>query len=325
MTRTSPVLSYNLTHMIHSKFSGTVLMRFTGRSGRSRLTEALQRQALFSGNPTLARTVANLAVLRDLSPGETLTIQGGTDSDIYFVLAGTVSIRVNGREVATRGPGDHVGEMAMADSAALRSASVVALDSCTCAKLTELQFTRLASRQPDLWRRVAVTLAARLRERSKFHLVPRTQPAVFIGSSSEGLEIAQSIYQYLRRYPVVPELWSKGVFQASKTAIEDLVKISTESDFAIIVLTPDDLTRSRGVLKSSPRDNALFELGLFMGALGRERTYFVCPRGIDIKIPTDLLGITRLDYRPRGRPSLSRRLLSTKQHIRQLIIKHGPR
>ena len=39
-------------------------------------------------------------------------------------------------------------------------------------------------------------------------------------------------------------------------------------DFAILVLTADDLVASRDVLSTAPRDNVLFELGLFMGGLG---------------------------------------------------------
>jgi predicted nucleotide-binding protein len=46
-------------------------------------------------------------------------------------------------------------------------------------------------------------------------------------------------------------------------------------DFAILVLTPDDLTQSRGKQQPSPRDNVVFELGLFIGALGRDRVFMV--------------------------------------------------
>ena len=63
------------------------------------------------------------------------------------------------------------------------------------------------------------------------------------------------------------------------------------------------MTWSRaGILTTSgPRDNALFELGLFMGHLGRERTFVVRPQGDTVKIPSDLAGVTSAPYEwPRG-------------------------
>ena len=47
---------------------------------------------------------------------------------------------------------------------------------------------------------------------------------------------------------------------------------------------------------NAPRDNIVFELGLFMGALGRSRTFLVQPRGAGLKVPSDLMGITPLTY-----------------------------
>jgi CRP/FNR family cyclic AMP-dependent transcriptional regulator len=46
----------------------------------------------------------------------------------------------------------------------------------------------------------------------------------------------------------------------------------------------------------APRDNVVFEVGLFMGALTRPRTFMAVPRGVDLKIPTDILGLTPVLY-----------------------------
>jgi hypothetical protein len=67
-------------------------------------------------------------------------------------------------------------------------------------------------------------------------------------------------------------------------------------DFAVLILTPDDLVESKGQTVNSPRDNVLFELGLFMGRLGRARTFAVHNRDIQIKLPTDLAGVTLATY-----------------------------
>jgi Predicted nucleotide-binding protein containing TIR-like domain len=124
---------------------------------------------------------------------------------------------------------------------------------------------------------------------------PMAKPALFIGSSSEGLEFARPVRALLAEDAEVT-LWNEGFFAVGNTFIESLVNALPRFDFATVVLTPDDLITSREVTTLGPRDNALFELGLFMGRLGRERTFVVRPRGRDVKIPTDLAGLTTAVY-----------------------------
>jgi predicted nucleotide-binding protein len=69
-----------------------------------------------------------------------------------------------------------------------------------------------------------------------------------------------------------------------------------EADFAALVFGPDDKVMSRGGEEMAPRDNVIFELGLFMGGLRRERTFVVKEQRTDIKIPTDLMGMTPIPY-----------------------------
>jgi predicted nucleotide-binding protein len=45
-----------------------------------------------------------------------------------------------------------------------------------------------------------------------------------------------------------------------------------------------------------PRDNLIFELGLFTGTLGRAKTFLVKCRDEDIELPSDLLGVTTVEY-----------------------------
>jgi predicted nucleotide-binding protein len=98
------------------------------------------------------------------------------------------------------------------------------------------------------------------------------RPSVFVGSSSEGLNVARNIQALLDRECEV-KLWDQGVFGLSTGTLESLVLALDEFDFAILVLTPDDMILSRGQEHPSARDNVLFELGLFMGGLGRPRTF----------------------------------------------------
>lgn len=122
-----------------------------------------------------------------------------------------------------------------------------------------------------------------------------TKPALFIGSSTEGLTFARPVRALLSDEAEIT-LWNEGLFPLGNTFIESLVNAVPRFDFASIVLTPDDLISSRDLTSMGPRDNALFELGLFMGRLGRERTFVVRPRSGDFKLPSDLAGLTTAFY-----------------------------
>lgn len=117
------------------------------------------------------------------------------------------------------------------------------------------------------------------------------RPRLFIGCSSEGLNIARAIQSSLY-YDAEPIIWSEGVFGLSGGTLDSLLRCVSDFDFAVFALTADDLLEKRGVTGNAPRDNVLFELGLFMGRLGRERTFFVICRDDGVHLPTDLAGVT---------------------------------
>ncbi len=114
-----------------------------------------------------------------------------------------------------------------------------------------------------------------------------TNPKVFIASSSEALDVANSAHTLLQgKLAGVAEVspWPEQ-FQLTKTYIESLEQLLLDSDFAVLVLTPDDLTDSREIKRRSPRDNVIFELGLFFGRLGRERCFLLQRHDRDLKPP----------------------------------------
>jgi hypothetical protein len=121
------------------------------------------------------------------------------------------------------------------------------------------------------------------------------KPSVFIGSSSEGLEFARAARALLSQDAEIT-LWNEGFFSLGSTFIETLINALPRFDFAILVLTPDDLVNSRMVEVFGPRDNVIFELGLFMGRLGRTRTFILHQGTAELKIPTDLSGMTTATY-----------------------------
>jgi predicted nucleotide-binding protein len=124
-------------------------------------------------------------------------------------------------------------------------------------------------------------------------------PKVFVGSSSEGLLIAEAIQLNLD-HVCETTLWSQGVFGLGQGTLEALVRAAATSNFAVLVLTPDDLVTKREKGGQQPRDNVLFELGLFMGKLGRERTFIVHERNRPLDLPTDLAGITTATFARRA-------------------------
>jgi predicted nucleotide-binding protein len=300
--------------------------RFTGNRKRF-CVDALSNQYLIQNNRRVASLIQQTGEVREYAVGEFLIKQECDSCDVFFILDGRVSIIVHGREIGLfRGKGQHVGEMAGID-ASRRSACVKAVEPTTVVCLPWDTFEKLANRHPQIWKRIAAQLSARLRERSKFIRPPNAKSEVFIGSSRESLAIAQTITgAFSSELSIVAKPWTDpSIFEPSDTTIESLVKAAETADFGILVFGPDDIVISRKRKMKSPRDNVLIELGLFIGALGRKRTFFVCPRGNKLKIPSDLLGVTPLQFDlKRNQPVLSSVEEATKR-LKELIVRLGPK
>ena len=305
-----------------------MIKRFQGPDGRRCLIESLLRQTLVCNDRTLAEQLADAGELVQLeadSPGSEFISEMGHDNDLYLILAGHVSVRVKRREIATRVAGTHVGDMAMIEPSAPRSASVVVQETTVLLKVAEISFAALANKYPILWRRLAVELAERLRQRGKLIHEPNPHPVIFIGSSSESLAVATAVRTGLKIPSCSIRLWKdRGVFPPSQTTIEALTEAANGSDFAILVLGREDVVTSRGKRNLAPRDNVILELGWFMGAIGRARTYAIKPQNVDLKMPSDLLGLTLLNYdssAPKLQSALCEACAEICECVRQLGVK----
>jgi len=121
------------------------------------------------------------------------------------------------------------------------------------------------------------------------------KPKVFIGSSTEGRQIARAISSNLESV-AEPHIW-EHIFDLSETTVETLEKMAKVCQFAVFVLTPDDEIKFRGAKLKTARDNVLWEHGLFSGKNGTKSTFIVMPGDIkNLKLPTDLLGFTTATY-----------------------------
>lgn len=131
----------------------------------------------------------------------------------------------------------------------------------------------------------------------KINGFPQKQTRIFVASSSKTVDVANTLKRSLSSDKIVVVPWKElGVFPLSEHIIESLEKAANQCQFAIFVLGPDDVVQQETGESFVPRDNVVFELGLFLGKIGRKRSYMLKPHGIDIKLPSDLRGVTWAQY-----------------------------
>lgn len=123
------------------------------------------------------------------------------------------------------------------------------------------------------------------------------KPRIFLGSSGAQAELVGHLTRGLSDVAHV-EPWTT-VFSPGSTTIGRLLELTREVDFAAFVFASDDWTTSSAVAsaeagQAAPRDNVVFEAGLFGGVLGMPRTFILHDRSA--KLPTDLLGLTAIRY-----------------------------
>lgn len=300
-----------------------MIKRFEGPHGRALLVATLLDQKIVGGNIALAEQIAAISPAIGITPGTAIIEQDADTNDLYLIVAGSFDIVVNGRVVAKRIANDHVGEMAAIQPTQSRSAAVVATQDSVVCKLTEAQLTELAQQHPNIWRSFAKELARRLEQRNALVTSTREKIRVFIICSAEALSIGRAIQNAFGHDAFLPVLWTDGVFRASWFPVESLERELDQSDFAIAVAQPDDIVSVRGEKASTPRDNVIFELGLFIGRLGRKRSFLVEPRGEEVKLPSDLSGITSVTYKYDAK-DLAAAMGPACNQIREIINDLGP-
>lgn len=302
----------------------SLIDRFTGEANYRRLLEELSRQELVEGNADLAQEIVGRATLMALEAGDVLIEQNAEDDDVYLILAGLFDVVVNGRPIAVRGPRKNVGEMAAVQPTQPRAATVVAREQSVVAKLSEADFADLGARYPQIYRTIARELSRRLYERNATIGAYHEGTRVFIISSVEGLAVTRAIQDAFEHDGFFVDPWTDGCFKVANYTIESLEAKIEQSDFAIAVAYGDDITTSRDETWPAPRDNVIFELGLFMGRLGRKRAILMEPREEKLKLPSDLTGITTIPYRFKPGPDAAALIGPACNKLRQHILALGP-
>jgi CRP/FNR family cyclic AMP-dependent transcriptional regulator len=301
-----------------------VLNRFEGDAGRRLRLDALANQKLVAGNRALAEKVDAKAQLMLVKKGAVLIEQDASDNDVYLILAGAFDISVNGRVIRRRVPNDHVGEMAAVEPTQRRSATATAVEDSVVAKLAELDFAELGKEFPEIYLYIARELARRLLQRNAFINKAREKIKVFIISSVESLEVAREIQNAFAHDPFLPVIWTDGVFRVSNYTLQSLEDAVDDSDFAVAIAHADDITESKGKSWPAPRDNVIFELGLFMGRLGKARAILMEPRDEGVKLPSDMAGVTTIPYRYVKGSDAAALMGPACNKLRDYIVRLGP-
>ena len=151
------------------------------------------------------------------------------------------------------------------------------------------------------------------------------KPRLFLGSSGKQEKLLQALTRGLGDAAQV-EPWTTS-FNPGTSTLERLIELTREVDFAAFVFARDDWTTTTAPAaadappgQASPRDNVVFEAGLFGGVLGMRRTFIL--HAHEAKLPTDLLGLTCIRYSGEATPAEVR---SVNQQIRHAMEVEGCR
>jgi hypothetical protein len=149
------------------------------------------------------------------------------------------------------------------------------------------------------------------------------RPRIFLGSSGKQEKLVQALTRGLEDVAHV-EPWTTS-FNPGTTTLERLLELAHQVDFAAFVFAHDDWTTNSpqasplpGSGQASPRDNVVFEAGLFGGALGMRRTFILHASGS--KLPSDLLGLTCVRY---GETTTPAEMRVVNQKLRKAIENEG--
>lgn len=124
--------------------------------------------------------------------------------------------------------------------------------------------------------------------------MPAIKPKIFIGSSTQGYPVAEKVKNCLSSTGDC-YLWKDdGVWEVNYSTFDNLLRMVKFFDFGVFVATADDLTQTTdGKIVIEPRDNVILEMSLYLGAMGKDKSFLLVEK--DIKLPTDFNGI----YMPR--------------------------
>ena len=289
------------------------------RFDRQGIIEGLLRQRLIRGDRELAEKFADAATTRELAAGEVLVEEGDWSNELHFILAGKFEVLIHGQHKQTRVAGESVGELAGLSRARPRTATLRAVTPSYVLTVALADVERIVGADVEFWKATADAVADQLDHRNQELGAANEHPRIFVISSKEGLDVAQQVRQNLDGDDVAVYLWDQGTFGVSEYPISSLEDAIERADFTIAVARADDLLVSRGAEHKVPRDNVHFEYGISVGRLGRERSFLLVDADSDVKLASDLAGITTLRFKGSGTDQMKRSVAKACDVAREKI------
>lgn len=294
--------------------------RFEGDEGRDARLDALHRQKLLRRNDGLAEKLADLGEVVECEKGRILIKEGGTDTDLYFILAGRFEVRIKGTKVAERSHDTLVGEIVNFRPSRRRSATLTALEDSVLLKVGFKELNAAVADDAPFWRAMADEMSERLAERNAALPDGNERPRIFVASSTEGKAVARALRLELGEDgDIEVEVWDK-IFSLSSYPLDALEEAMKRADFAIAIMRGDDIVVSRKKESPAPRDNVVLEYGMALGTLGRARTLMMVPKGVQTKLSSDSSG---LNYLPYDEDNLKTSLPIVGDKIREHVKQYG--
>jgi len=142
------------------------------------------------------------------------------------------------------------------------------------------------------------------------------KPKIFIGSSTLGYPVAEKVKECLASFSDC-FLWKEPtVWESNRSTFENLIKMVSHFDFGVFVATADDLTLTNDKIVIEARDNVILEMALFLGALGRDKSFLLVENGT--KLPSDFAGI----FMPRFDAKDQASITSACREFEAKIVEH---
>jgi hypothetical protein len=156
---------------------------------------------------------------------------------------------------------------------------------------------------------------------------------VFVGSSMEQKPLVEWLVDFIRKeYSKIlePVPWTVQ-WPGGRYTLENLLTFVEESDAAILFWTADDQTWYRDAEYPAPRDNLIFEAGLFIASHGSQRVQLMVPEydmgdeRRNVKVPSDIVGFTYNSYRWVDGPAETTGLPHKARFVCDTLRTLGPR